>query len=300
MIEIIKLKNIKPNPFNARTDYKEEPIKELAKEIDAVGFWSTALRGRLNDGKVELCFGHRRLEALKRLHRAEVAVDIVELSDEQMMEQGLIENLQRQGLNDLEKAEGIRRLVEFKSQQGMSKEAAYRELANKLGYKEPGSVKNLTEITESTASVKNLVAERKISAKAAIAAERLGGPEMVKTAAREELSQHAIEKLSQALENIPDEKVKKKIKAKVIVGEITTPKEIEKKAEPMLHAKREKGKPPPDLLIVVARWTHSIRDWRKALKEVIPYRNYLDTNPRIAKEFREEVQNLIEQLQKLL
>ena len=86
----------------------------------------------------------------------------------------------------------------------------------------------------------------------------------------------------------------------MIAGEITDPKEIEKKAEPMLRAKAEKGKPPPDLLIVIVRWTDSIEEWRKALREVIPYRDYLDTSPKVTREFREEVRGLISDLEKLL
>ena len=111
MIKTIELKNIKPNPFNARVDYDEKPINDLAKEIDKVGFWAGALRGRMQNGKIELCFGHRRLAALKKLGRKEVQIDVVELSDEDMAMQGLAENLQRQGLNDMEKAEGVKQLV---------------------------------------------------------------------------------------------------------------------------------------------------------------------------------------------
>jgi ParB-like chromosome segregation protein Spo0J len=224
----------------------------------------------------------------------------VDLTDEEMALQGLAENLQRQGLNDMEKAEGIKRLVELISKDGAPKEEAYEEIKTMLGLKDTGWLKTFTGITEYTAPVKKLISERKIAARTAITAHGLGGDEMVKRAAKDELSHHDIVALSKSLNKIPDEKVKEKIKAKIIAGEITDPKEIEKKAEPMLRAKQEKGKPPPDLLIVIARWTRSIEDWRKNLKEVIPYRDYLDTAPAVAKEFREEVRGLIKDLEKLL
>lgn len=299
MITTIELKNIRPNPFNARTDYDEKPINELAKEIDKVGFWAGALRGRMQDGKVQLCFGHRRLAALKKLGRKEVQVDVVDLSDEEMAEQGLIENLQRQGLNDMEKAQGIKRLVQFYSK-GSNKETAYEKIALMLGYEGTSWIKALSGMTDYSAPVKKLISERKITARVAIEAYQFGGDEMVKTAAKEEIPLHKLTKLSQAIKEIPDPKIKEKLKAKVIAGEITDPKEIGKKAEPMLHAKAEKGKPPPDLIVVIARWTDSIKDWRKALREVIPYRDYLDTSPRITGQFREEVNGLIAELEKLL
>jgi len=46
MLKTVELKNIKPNPFNARLEYEEKPINELAKEIEKLGFWTGSLRGR--------------------------------------------------------------------------------------------------------------------------------------------------------------------------------------------------------------------------------------------------------------
>ena len=46
MLKTVELKNIKPNPFNARLEYEEKPINELAKEIEKSGFWTGSLRGR--------------------------------------------------------------------------------------------------------------------------------------------------------------------------------------------------------------------------------------------------------------
>jgi ParB-like chromosome segregation protein Spo0J len=303
MLKNIALKDIKPNPFNARMDYDEQAISELAKEIDAVGLWP-ALRGReLKDGKVELCFGHRRLMALKKLKHPpkEVAIDIVDLSDEEMMEQGLIENFQRYGLNDMEKASGIKQLVDqLVSTNGGDKGAAYERVRILLGYQTVDPIKHLVVITTYSEPVKKLIAQRKISGKTAIHAQRLGGDNMVKTAVEQNLSQHTIEKLSQSLEKIPDPKVKEKIREQVVAGKITKPEEVGKKAEAMLQAKAERGKPPEDLLVVIIRWTSAIKDWRKALTEVIPYRNYLDKAPQTAKEFRSEVKGLISDLEKLL
>jgi hypothetical protein len=199
----------------------------------------------------------------------------------------------------MEKAEGIKRLVGLYSKNG-SKEAAYEKIRVMLGYESSGWIKTFAGIAEYSSPVKKLISEKKITGKAAIVAHQFGGAEMVKTAAKHKLPHDTIGELSKAIREIPDDKIQAKLKAKVIAGEIREPKEIEKKAEPMLRAKAEKGKPPPDLIIVIARWTDSIVDWRKSLREVIPYRDYLDTSPKITKEFREEVRALISDLEKLL
>jgi len=301
MLKTIEIKNVKANPFNARRDYAEEPINELAKEIQKVGFWAATLRGReTKDGKIELCFGHRRLAALKKIGWKEVKIDVVDLDDEEMATQGLVENLQRQGLNDMEKAEGIKQLAQrLAMKTGESKEKINTKIATMLGIGE-GWLEKIISITQYSEPIKKLIADKKIAARTAIEAHHFGKDEMVKTAAREHIPLHTITKFSKALEDIPEEIVRKKIKDKIVRGEITDPKEIGKKAEPMLRAKAEKGKPPPDLIVVIAEWTSSIKGWRKALRAVIPYRDYLDTSPTIAKEFRDEVQGLIAELEKLL
>ena len=123
---------------------------------------------------------------------------------------------------------------------------------------------------------------------------------MVKTAVKEDFSQHTIEKFSQGLKKILDEPTREKLKAKVVAGRITDPEEVRKQAERMLEAKQEKGKPREDLMVHIAIWTDNIQIWRKALKEVIPHRKYFDTNPKIAAEFRAEVRGLMADLEKLL
>jgi ParB family chromosome partitioning protein len=300
MLKNIKLRNIKPNPFNARSDYEDEPIKELAKEIKESGFWASALRGRAVNGQVELCFGHRRLAALKKLGYQEVQVDVVDLTDNEMAMQGLAENLQRQGLNDMDKAEGIKHLVQqLAATQGWSKEKILEKVAVMLGVS-VGWIEQLIGITYYNNSAKKLIAEKKIAAKTAIVAHGLGGDEMIKTAAEKHLPLHTLTKINQSLKKIPDEKIKEKIKQQVISGKISTPEDVEKKAEPLLHAKAKKNEPPPDLMIVISHWTIAIKDWRKALREVIPYRAYFNKTPKIAAEFVEQVRGLIEELEKFL
>lgn len=297
MLQKIPLKLIKANPFNARKDYTDADIAELAKEIDQVGWWKGPLRGRKVDGKIELCFGHRRLAALKKLGWDEIEVDIQKLDDDEMAMQGLIENLQRRGLNDLEKANGIVVLVNQLSEKHGDKEKAYQRVSEMLGVGVQ-RIKDLAGAVKYEAPVKKAIQEGKISARVAATARSVGGPEMVETVIREGLSKTTIEKIGSAISKIVDEKTREKVRKQVATGKITDPKEIEKKAVQANTAKATKKNPPPDLLEVIIRWTDSIHDFTERLEQVAPYIDYIDAAPSIAKPFRIEVKKLIKALDK--
>jgi ParB family chromosome partitioning protein len=113
MIREVKVSDIKPNPFQARKTQDQDAIRSLANEIKTVGLWPGALRGRQKNGHIELCFGHRRLEAVKLLGWKKV--EVVELSDEELALQSLIENLQREGLNDADRGDGIAAYIRLKT-----------------------------------------------------------------------------------------------------------------------------------------------------------------------------------------
>src|SRR4051812_20415223 len=105
----IPLNDIVDNPFQPRTSFDPAALQSLAKEMEAEGFWRGSLQGRRKDGKVELVFGHRRLRALRLLNTPSVSVEILSLTDAQMALRSLEENMQREGLTDLEKADAVKR-----------------------------------------------------------------------------------------------------------------------------------------------------------------------------------------------
>lgn len=299
MIRTIELKNIKPNPFNARLDYAEEPIEALAEEIKEAGFWAGALRGRMKDGKVELCFGHRRWMALKKLGHKEAQVDIVSLSDEEMAWQSLAENLQRQGLNDMEKAEGIKKLFDQTLiLNGGKRMKAYELVARRLGYPQ-NSIEELVSFAELPQAIQKLIRKKAISGKAAKTAYNLGGKQMVETAIEKKLTFYPLTQLSKAINNIPDKKIRERVKAKVITGEITSADEVKKKAEPMVRAKKEKEEP-PDMMVIIAMWSDDIEAWIERLNEMLPYRSHMNRAPAIANKFRKTARQFIVKLEKLI
>ena len=73
---VVPIKDILPNPYQARKKMDREAIRNLAEEIKASGLWPGSLRGRMKGSHVELCYGHRRLAALKHLGWDKVEVEV--------------------------------------------------------------------------------------------------------------------------------------------------------------------------------------------------------------------------------
>jgi ParB family transcriptional regulator, chromosome partitioning protein len=299
MLAKVKVKDIRPNPFQARKNFDKEAIQALADEIKSVGLWPGALRGRRKDGHVELCFGHRRLEAVKVLKWPEVEVDVVELTDEEMATQSLIENLQRQGLNDVEKAEGIVSLVkQLRKSRGYDENKAIQEIASMLGLSVAWT-KNLIQLASYDESAKDEIRKGRIAGRTAMEANRVGGPELVKTAAEKKIPVHKLTDIGKKIGEISDPQIRETIKKKVVKGEIVEPEEIQKKARQMV-GKSKKDDSPPDLVIVIAQWTREIDGWIGQLDQVTPYIEYIDGVPKIADAFRKSVRELIARLQKFV
>lgn len=109
----LKLDQIKVNPFQPRQTFKQSEIKELAQSISNFGLIQAITVRELADG-YELIAGERRLRAAKYLEKKTIPAVIKDLSDQEMAEIALIENLQRKDLSFLEEAQAYQRLlVEF-------------------------------------------------------------------------------------------------------------------------------------------------------------------------------------------
>jgi ParB/RepB/Spo0J family partition protein len=298
MIKKIAVRDIKPNPFQARTVYDREAINTLADEIKSEGLWAGALRGRSRNGRVELCFGHRRLEAIKQLGWKDVEVDIVELSDDEMATQSLIENLQREGLNDLDKAEGISALVkQLRRSKGYDENRAIRQVSAKLGLS-PAWIRELIGITAFDAPAKDVIRKGKIKGRTAMEAHRIGGSRMVQTAALKGLPVHKLTKIGTKLSEIEDKQIRQKLKQEVLEGKLTEPEDIERKAR-VIIARRQKDAP-ADLNLIIIQWTRFIDDWNKKLDDVLPHKDYIDRVPKVAAGFRASIRALIQRLEKFL
>ena len=148
----VEVARIRPNPFQARHTFTG--VEELAAAVRAHGF-TTRLRVRRDPnerGIFQLVFGERRLRAAQLVGLETVPCDVAEHSDDDLVEIGLAENIQRRDLDPLEEAEAFQRFID---QRGYS----IRRLAERLG-KDKGYVENRLALLRVPKDVQQLVSLR--------------------------------------------------------------------------------------------------------------------------------------------
>ncbi|MCR4440578.1 MAG: ParB/RepB/Spo0J family partition protein [Peptococcaceae bacterium] len=108
----IKLELIKPNSFQPRKSFDKDKLDELARSIQEHGVVQPVVVRPLGNGEYELVVGERRLRACQQLLLEKIPAVVKDLSDRQMVEIALIENIQREDLNPVEEAAAYKRLME--------------------------------------------------------------------------------------------------------------------------------------------------------------------------------------------
>jgi ParB family chromosome partitioning protein len=101
---------VEPSPFQARREIAPEQLTELAESIRSEGLLQPIVVRRHGE-KYQLIAGERRWRAFQQLKIKSIPARIVEASDASAASIGLIENLQREGLNPIEEAQGFASLV---------------------------------------------------------------------------------------------------------------------------------------------------------------------------------------------
>lgn len=110
----VNVAEIRPSQFQPRRSFDPETIDELAQSIDRHGIIQPLVVRLDPEGGAtyELIAGERRWRAAQKIQLHEVPVVIQEMSDTEVLEVALIENLQREDLNAIEEAQGYQRLTE--------------------------------------------------------------------------------------------------------------------------------------------------------------------------------------------
>jgi ParB family chromosome partitioning protein len=101
---------IRPNRYQPRINFREADLAELATSIEAQGVLQPLLVRRADHG-YELVAGERRLRAAKLAGLDTVPVLVRDISDKEMLEISIVENIQRENLNPVEEAEAYHRLM---------------------------------------------------------------------------------------------------------------------------------------------------------------------------------------------
>jgi ParB family transcriptional regulator, chromosome partitioning protein len=106
----VPLERIERNPYQTRSTFDEEALKELAQSIEATGVVQPITVRALPNGQFQLIAGERRWLASKQAGKSTIPAMVVKASDAQTMEMTIVENLQRADLNPMEQARAFERL----------------------------------------------------------------------------------------------------------------------------------------------------------------------------------------------
>ena len=128
-VQFIELELIRPNPYQPRKTFEEERLNDLASSIQQHGILQPIVLRQTVQGYY-IVVGERRFRASKLAGLTEVPAIIKELSDEDMMELAIIENLQREDLNAIEEAESYKKMM-------TDLNITQQEVARRLGKSRP-------------------------------------------------------------------------------------------------------------------------------------------------------------------
>lgn len=204
----LKLIDIEPNKEQPRKTFDETALSELADSISRNGVLQPLLVRPMTDGTYQLVAGERRWRASRLAGLTEVPVVIKEMSDEQAMEIALIENLQREDLNPIEEAEGLKLLID---RYGLTQE----EAAVRVGRSRP-AIANALRLLNLPTEVRGMAKDGKISAGHARALLSLNSQDNMMKVANEvvdkDLSVREVERLTKTLEKGKTVNTEKRVK----------------------------------------------------------------------------------------
>ena len=109
---MLKVEQLQPGKYQPRSYMDDAALHTLADSIKAQGIMQPILVRQLSDEHYEIIAGERRWRASQIAGLKEVPVLVREIADEAALAMALIENIQRENLNPLEEAQGIKRLID--------------------------------------------------------------------------------------------------------------------------------------------------------------------------------------------
>ena len=154
VIKEIKLKELRPNPYQPRKVFAEEAIEELKQSILMHGILQPIIARKSIKG-YEIVVGERRYRAAVEAGLKAVPVVIRDLTEQQMMELAILENLQREDLNPIEAALAYQMLLE-------RLQITQDELARRLGKSRP-HITNYVRLLSLPEEIRDYISEGKIS-----------------------------------------------------------------------------------------------------------------------------------------
>jgi ParB family chromosome partitioning protein len=151
----IPIHQIRANPRQPRTQFDDAGISQLAESIRNKGILQPVIVRPTPDGEYELVAGERRLRAAKLAGLSDIPATIRNATDSDSLEIALIENLQREDLNPLERATAYRQYLD-------TFHGTVDQLAARLGESRP-NISNYLRLLELSDPVRKMLATGEIS-----------------------------------------------------------------------------------------------------------------------------------------
>lgn len=214
-VQEIKLNEIRPNPYQPRKIFEEDAIQELKESILQHGVLQPIILRKSIKG-FEIVVGERRYRAAKEAKLPSIPAVIRNLTEQQMMELALLENLQREDLSSIEEAQAYHTLMD---KLDFTQEA----LAKRLGKSRP-HIANHVRLLSLPKPIQQLIAEGKLSMGHGRTLLGLKNKDklqpLVEKILREQLNVRQVEQLIQQInQNVPRETKKNKPEKDVFIKE---------------------------------------------------------------------------------
>jgi ParB family chromosome partitioning protein len=160
-LQNLLLDRIRPSPYQARQDFDERTIDDLACSIEKSGLSQPILvRPIAPDAEgplYELVSGELRLRASRKLGRPRIWAIAEPMTDEEAALRGMLENIKRQDINVMERARGYKTLTEPPFSLTME------EVATRMGFKDNSTVSRIVDLLNQPPVIQNLLARASIS-----------------------------------------------------------------------------------------------------------------------------------------
>lgn len=154
-INEIELSRIEANPFQPRTNFDEETLRELAESIKEIGLIQPITLRKIADDRYQIIAGERRFRAAQMAGLESIPAFIRKAKDEAMLEMALVENIQREDLDAIEIALSYQRLLE-------ELEFTQEELSTRVG-KKRSTIANYLRLLKLPAVIQKGLIEKLIS-----------------------------------------------------------------------------------------------------------------------------------------
>ncbi len=190
MLTLLAIDALQPGRYQPRTHMDPQALAELAESIKAQGLMQPILTRPLGAGRYEILAGERRWRAARMAGLASVPVLVRDVPDRNALAIALIENLQREDLNPLEEAAGVKRLIEEFAM-------THAEAATAVG-RSRVAITNALRLLELAPPVQEMLREGKLDmghARALLALPALKQIELAREAVARELSVRQVEAL---------------------------------------------------------------------------------------------------------